>query len=65
MSFPRSRHHRCSISAVSKSWFIPDSNWTPEDYEKSDRILRRIGDVLIVLIFVVWIVRFARTGRVF
>jgi len=65
ISLPTSRHHRCSASAGSRSWFIPDSSWTLQDYRESDRRLKHFGDVLLVFICVLWVFRVARTGRPF
>jgi hypothetical protein len=63
ISFPTSRQCRWYASASSSAWLIPDSTWTLNDYDRADRIVRRIGDVLLVLIFIAWVLRFARVGR--
>jgi hypothetical protein len=65
IAFPKSLHLRAASRATSKSWFIPNSDWTIEDYKQSDNRIRRAGDVLIILIFIAWIIRLARDAGCF
>ncbi len=58
--FPLSLHNLAAASATSKSWFIPDSTWTIDDYVSADRRAQWAGEIAIVLIFIVWAIRIGR-----